>query len=67
MADLGYLREAQPPRGTPTYYMTNVSRKLHENEKSLTQGGGHRVRSANIIKSKEQNGNGAAKAKFGEN
>ena len=26
-------------RGTPIYYLTNLSRKLHDNEKILTQGG----------------------------
>ena len=32
-----------PEGGAPTYYLTNFSQKLHENEENLTQRGGARV------------------------
>ena len=32
-----------PERGAPTYYLTNFSQKLHENEENLTPEGGARV------------------------
>ena len=45
VADPGFPRRggANPRGGAPTYYLTNFSQKLHENEENLTQRGGARV------------------------
>ena len=42
VADPGFPRGggANPKGGVPTYYLANFSRKLHENEETLGQGGG---------------------------
>ena len=44
MADPGFPRGggANPKGGAPTYYLTNISQKLHENEEILGQRGGAR-------------------------
>ena len=44
VADPGFPRRggANPRGGAPTYYLTNFSQKLHENEENLTQRGGAR-------------------------
>ena len=41
VADQGFPRGggANPKGGAPTYYLANFSRKLHENEEILGQGG----------------------------
>ena len=42
VADPGFPRRggANPREGAPTYYLTNFSQKLHENEENFTQRGG---------------------------
>ena len=57
-----------PEGGAPTYYLTNFSQKLHENEENLTQRGGARVpapppRSANAIIT-ETNNHGSEEVLF---
>ena len=41
MADPGFPRGGANPRGWDANYLTNFSRKLHENEEILARGSGH--------------------------
>ena len=38
MADPGFTRAYQPLRGASSYYLTNFSQKLHENEEIWARG-----------------------------